>query len=1060
MTVASDLSLAQIEQEISKREAERVRWQTALAADEAEWKGRAGRRAKIPEQLTDAQKRLGDVSAELQASATGNESPAEYAARRSLLFAQRRVAEQEILCCQKELAAYEAQDRIAARVARSRRAVKWRWPSKRSNSGGTLSTSAGSRRRSSRCGRRRGKRARPQPGGPPIGGKERLKLAAERKQLAQRIVETTHQQEQVNQQLTALKDQFKRLQEKVEATGKTYVTNTIGLMLRQQREALPNLSDCRRDIGAWRQAISEGQLELLGLKDRESALANLDLQTQAVMQKLSLAQRAGDRAELEAAVHEALKTERDYLKDLINDHDTYFAKLVDLVVAEHQLIDETESCALYIDQRVLWIASTTPISIDDVRAAGDGLWWLAGPEAWLGAGRTLAADAVRNPAISSLALCVFLAWLFWRPRFRARIREIGEKSLRGSCCRYVPTLEAALLTVVAAVGWPGLAWYFGWRLNSAAEASELCKALGAGLLATARVFLALELLRLTCSAGGLGEAHFGWPSAAVRLIRQNIRWFSLPALRANVCGGDDGLAGERSLGLLAGSSLFHRGAFVLLVGALSCSAPRSAVFQAMVTTRRGGWLERFRYVWYPLCALTPAALAVLAATGYHYTARQLVVRLILTSYVLVGGIVCRALLLRWTLVNQRKLAIEQARKRRAAAQGESNLGGEGPCGPDLPIAAAPERDLATINIQTRRLVEYSLGVACVLAVWCAWVDVLPALSSVNVGLWQTSVTVAEKVNLPGGRTEWKTSNGYRDIMLADLCLAVIVLATTVIAAKNIPGLLEMALLQHLPLDAGARYAVATVSRYLITIVGLLFCFGIVGINWSNGPMVGGRDGLGIGLRLAGDFRQFHLRPDHPFRAAGPRRRRGHDRGHDRRGVADSHPGHHHHRRRPQGTDHPQQGVYHRPGAELDAHRPHQSGRDSGERCLRLGYPTGGADAAETRPRSPQCARRPAAGGGAGILWRQCAQFRAAMLPAQFGQPGNGNQRTAHGHRSGLPRGGHRNALPAIRRTRANVRRFAGRFAGGVGGNQTAVDAHHGIKADGQRNGKGGLTNDE
>ena len=32
-----------------------------------------------------------------------------------------------------------------------------------------------------------------------------------------------------------------------------------------------------------------------------------------------------------------------------------------------------------------------------------------------------------------------------------------------------------------------------------------------------------------------------------------------------------------------------------------------------------------------------------------------------------------------------------------------------------------------------------------------------------------------------------------------------------IAAKNIPGLLEMAVLQHLPFDAGARYAVATVS---------------------------------------------------------------------------------------------------------------------------------------------------------------------------------------------------------------------------------------------------------
>ena len=126
---------------------------------------------------------------------------------------------------------------------------------------------------------------------------------------------------------------------------------------------------------------------------------------------MNVAQLAGNRAELEAAVHEALKTERDYLGDLINDYNTYFGKLVDLANAEQQLIDETEHCALYIDQRVLWIASTTPIGVDDVRLAGDGLWWLAGPEAWLGVGRTLAADAVRNPALSELGVGVFLAWI-------------------------------------------------------------------------------------------------------------------------------------------------------------------------------------------------------------------------------------------------------------------------------------------------------------------------------------------------------------------------------------------------------------------------------------------------------------------------------------------------------------------------------------------------------------------------------------------------------------------------------------------------------------------------
>ena len=86
-------------------------------------------------------------------------------------------------------------------------------------------------------------------------------------------------------------------------------------------------------------------------------------------------------------------------------------------------------------------------------------------------------------------------------------------------------------------------------------------------------------------------------------------------------------------------------------------------------------------------------------------------RLILTTYVLVGGIVCRALLLRWTLVNQRKLAIEQARQRRAAAQNEGNSGEEAPAPPSCRPRPRPERDLATINTQTRRLVEYSLAVA-------------------------------------------------------------------------------------------------------------------------------------------------------------------------------------------------------------------------------------------------------------------------------------------------------------------------------------------------------------
>jgi potassium-dependent mechanosensitive channel len=94
------------------------------------------------------------------------------------------------------------------------------------------------------------------------------------------------------------------------------------------------------------------------------------------------------------------------------------------------------------------------------------------------------------------------------------------------------------------------------------------------------------------------------------------------------------------------------------------------------------------------------------------------------------------------------------------------------------------------------------------------------------------------------------------ITLADLGVAMLVLATTLIAAKNIPGLLEMAVLQHLPLDAGVRYATATVSRYLITIIGLLLVCNSVGLGWSKVQWLVAAISVGLGFGLQEIFANF------------------------------------------------------------------------------------------------------------------------------------------------------------------------------------------------------------
>ncbi len=846
-------SLLQIEQAISARDAELVKLRKTLADDEEELKGRATRRAKIPEQINDAKKSLAAIEAQIQASAQNDDKSATGSAMRLLLVAQRRRVEQEIQCCEKELVAYEARTELlplrrdydARQVAQAEQDIK-QWQDI-ANQRRRLDVERQVEQASQEAGQ-----AHPNV---QVLLDENKKLAADRKPLAENIVEITRQRDIISQKLTEVSDRYTSIQGKCMAAGETNVTDTIGLMLRTQRDALPPIREHQHDIELRKQMQRDVLLALLQLQDEHKALVDdLDQTVQGVLKKLNVSEQSGDKAQIEAAVREALKTKLEYIDALTSDNNAYYEKLVDLIQTEQQLVEKIELCTNFIDQRVLWIASSSPLAAFDIQWANRAFWWLCGPKSWIEVGRTLVSDARRKPVLWSAALMMFLLLFYWRMRFRARIVEIGEKAARGNCYLFRPTFETTLLTVVLAIGWPGLMYYLGWRLTAYANDSYLCQAIGPGLTETARVFFALELLRLTCGRQGLGESHFGWSPAALKLLRHRIRWFSPPALVlmaiAVAMAWQTKTDWDSSLGRIA-----FIAALLCFSYALYCILqPGSPVFQAMIVARRGGWLERFRYVWYPFCIFTPLALAVMAGVGYHYTARQLTIRLILTVYVLVGGIVCRALLLRWTMLSQRKLAIEAARLRRAA-QSESNSGEDALGTAVMPATPEPERDLATINIQTRRLIEYSLAVAALIIIWCAWVDVLPALGKVNWGLWPTTVTVAKEVTTPDGKSLTFIEQ-YRWVKVADLLMAAIVLATTLIAAKNIPGLLEMAILQHMPFDAGARYAVSTVCRYTITVVGLFFFCLILGISWSKAQWLVAAMGLGLGFGLQEIFANF------------------------------------------------------------------------------------------------------------------------------------------------------------------------------------------------------------
>jgi len=825
-------SLAQLEQRLSQKAGKLAAEEELQKKLEEEMKLRATRRVEVPKLIVEIRERLSEVEKQLQSPAA--EAPSELdtarqwalAARREALSNELRSHEKELDACEKRVELLPLRRDLAARrVALDKQELAaWR--------------EAVNRQRGQEAeAQLRLARAAAAQAHPAIKGlmEQNARLAERRKELAQRIVQTTAEQAEVNSQLSTLRDQFERTRKKVEALGRT---DTIGALLRKERDKMSDPRVHRKHIKDRQTAIGECQYNLIELEDRRSVLSNIEAEIRKHLKTARLDDFDGDRAELEAAAREALETEKEYVDALVGDLTTYSDKLTYLNTDEEQLTKQTAEYMKYIDERVLWIHSTSPLGTSSFGHLAEAAAWLTRPEQWLRLGSYLVEDVTHRPLLAMAALLVFGALVWNLPRLRRKTSEIGAVAGRTTCSSIVPTFEALSLMALMSCAAPGLLWYVAWRLRVEGNASELADAVSAGLVYTAGIHLLLSLMQQMCRPGGLSESHFDWPASALKPVRNYVRVATISVLpfvfvTVTMAAQTDGRLDD-SLGRLA---------FVVVMATCAALVQRSlryhgGIYQAMLAAHRDGLLDRLRMLWYPLAVFVPSALAVLAATGYYYTAQQLAGRMVATVCILFVLVLVRSLLMRWVLVYRRHLAMEQARQRRAAAAADAKSTDEAAGTSEMPAPAVPTLDLATINVQTRNLVKYSLALAGFLGIWVVWVDVLPALGILDrIPLWSAA-----------GQTE-PTS-------LADLILAVVAFAPTLVATRNAPALLELALLQRSKLDASVRYTVATVLRYVIIVVGLLVGCHILGLRWGTVQWLVAAVSVGLGFGLQEIFANF------------------------------------------------------------------------------------------------------------------------------------------------------------------------------------------------------------
>ncbi|MEJ2705700.1 MAG: mechanosensitive ion channel, partial [Sedimentisphaerales bacterium] len=287
-----------------------------------------------------------------------------------------------------------------------------------------------------------------------------------------------------------------------------------------------------------------------------------------------------------------------------------------------------------------------------------------------------------------------------------------------------------------------------------------------------------------------------------------------------------------------GRLFFMAGLLVLSVLSLLLLRPTGPLMEPYLKLHRGGWLERLRYLWYPPCFLLPAAFALLASMGYFYAARHLYEKLVTTIVLILLTVLVRAMFVRWLMVAQRRLALLE-RQKRAAAQQDTE-------GSEHAVSTAESQQSKTkdentsisqISRQTRRLIDVITASFLIGAVWYVWKDVLPALNAIaQIRLWGMAAEGA--------------------VTVGSLAMALLVAAMTVLIARNVPGLLEIVILRRLPLDRGVRFAITTLFRYMLVVVGTILAFNEIGIGWSKVQWLIAAMTLGLGFGLQEIFANF------------------------------------------------------------------------------------------------------------------------------------------------------------------------------------------------------------
>lgn len=710
-----------------------------------------------------------------------------------------------------------------------------------------------------------------------------LKLAKENRDVTAALHETNERLDAARDNYSSLKAEFDQSKTMVEAVG---LTESIGLLLRQQRAKVSDTRGLHSRLALRGEKVRQTRMRLFQIEADLAALQDLDaaaLKTATELTSEESGMSQGSATVLDPAMIEKLATEvrplleqRSELVDRLNaDYGTEFEKLVLLDNDERKLLELTEKYAAYIDERVLWIRTGSIFGGSQISRATVNSTWLIDRANWVKVVEALEVNFQREPLPYAFALVGFLLWMGTRWTLHRRLRMLGIGAADPSCRDLFPTLQAIVVTIMLASFVPATLGFLSWRLDHCASTSRFVHAVALGLRRAAIFAASLELLRLMVTRGGLSEKHFDWSESALVRLRRHLYWFVPVGIAlVGIVGMIEATSDEQRLDSLGRVDFLIFAALLAFFG--HRTFPRFDQTQAKPPVapsppahdpRRNEvsnvedevWVNRLSRFGSFLTVAIPLGLLVLCWSGYFYTALQLTWRLQSSAWLVLALVLLRGTVRRWITLERRRMAVLQAEELQAIVGASKDPGADAHSPFLFPRWTWPDfrLNLTQIVTQVRSLLDTGLLTLAAIGLWFIWADVTPALNILDgVRLWQTTV---EEVITSKDATDKPVVQVVKRpmwITVANLGLAALILSIAVIAGRNVPGLVEVILLEHLSVDSGIRFATTCLVRYAIFTTGVVLAFNEIGIGWNSVQWLVAAASVGLGFGLQEIFANF------------------------------------------------------------------------------------------------------------------------------------------------------------------------------------------------------------